>query len=111
MRYWNRPLLFTATLLASCAWSESSNWHLMDSGYSINPGDAASDFLVEVHLNQLKELGGDVNSPQFRQFVAERLKWHGKCPSGWAPLPCAEDGSCLQRTGRSVTVPGRCTPS
>jgi hypothetical protein len=109
MRYWNPPLLFTTMLLASCAWSESSNWHLMDAGYSINQGDAAGDFLVEVHLNQLKELGGDVNSPQFRQFVAERLKRHGMCPSGWEPLPCVEDATCLQRTKRSVTVPGRCT--
>jgi hypothetical protein len=103
-------LLCTATLLASCAWPESSNWHLMDSGYSINSANA-SEFSIEVHLNQLKELGDDVNSPQFHQFVAERLKWHGICPSGWTPLQCAEDGSCLQRTRRSVTVPGRCTPS
>ncbi len=107
-----KPLLACAdVLLASCAWSESSNWHLMDSGYSINPGDAASDFFVEVHVNQLKQLGGEVNSPQFRQFVAERLKLHGVCPSGWEPLPCVEDGTCVQRTRRSVTVSGRCTPT
>jgi len=111
MRYPLNLLLCTVALLASCAWPESSNWHLMDSGYSINPGNSASDFSVEVHLNQLKALGGEINSLQFRQFVAERLKWHGMCPSGWAPLPCAEEGSCVQRTSRSVTVPGRCTPS
>lgn len=104
-------LACAAVVLASCAWPVSSNWHLMDSGYSISPGNGAGDFLVEVHLNQLKELGGDVNSAQFHQFVAERLKRHGRCPSGWAPLPCAESGSCLQHTGRSVTVPGRCTES
>jgi hypothetical protein len=108
MTYRKIPLLCTATLLASCAWSESSNWHLMDEGYAID-AKSESEVSVEVHLNQLKALGGDVKTPQFRQFIADRLKWHGKCPSGWAPLPCAEDGSCLQRTKRSVTVPGRCT--
>jgi hypothetical protein len=104
-----RRLLVLAALLAlttSCAWS---NWHLLDEGYAINPaGDDA--IAVEMHLNQLKRLGGDVNSADFRLFVAERLKWHGMCLSGWAALPCVEDGSCIQRTSRSVTVLGRCLP-
>jgi hypothetical protein len=110
MKYKKPSLLCAAMLLASCAWPESSNWHLMDEGYAID-AKTANEVSVEVHLNQLKALGGEVNTPQFRQFIAERLKWHGMCPSGWAPLPCAEDGSCLERTRRSVTVPGRCTES
>ena len=97
-------------LLASCA--VESNWYLMDSGYSINPIDGDADaYAVEVHLNQLQQLGGGVNSPQFRHFVAERMKWHGLCAKGWQPLPCVQDGSCVQHTPRSVTVPGRCLSS
>ena len=99
--------LCAASLLASCAMD--SNWYLMDSGYSINPVAGDPDaYAVEVHLNQLKQLGGDVNSAKVRLFVAERLKWHGVCPAGWQPLPCVQDGSCLQRTRRSVTLTGRC---
>jgi hypothetical protein len=106
------PGLLATTLLVSCAWSVDSNWYLMDSGYSINPvaGDADA-YVVEVHLNQVKQLGGDVNNAEFRHFVAERLKWHGFCEHGWQPLPCVADGSCIQRTGRSVTVTGRCLTS
>ena len=95
-----------AVLLAACAWTPSSNWYLMDEGYSIdarNPGG----FAMEVHVNQLQQLGG-IGTLQFRHFVAERVKWHNVCPSGWAFLPCVEDGSCIQRTSRSVTVTGRC---
>jgi hypothetical protein len=94
-------------LLASCA--VGSNWYLMDSGYSINPvdGDPAL-YAVEVHLSQLQQLGGDVNGPQFRHFIGERMKWHGLCAKGWQPLPCVQDGSCVQHTRRSITVTGRC---
>ena len=102
--------LAAATLLASCA--IDSNWYLMDSGYSINPVIGETDvYAVEMHLNQLKQLGGNVNSAEVRLFVGERLKWHGICPTGWQPLPCVQDGSCLQRTSRSVTLTGRCLPS
>ena len=110
MRYWKSPLLCTATLLASCAWPVASDMHLADEGYSIK-ALSADEVAVRVHMNQLKELGGEVTTAEFRNFAAERLKRHGMCPSGWAPLPCVEDGSCLQRTRRSVTVPGRCTQS
>ncbi len=96
-------------LLASCAFSAKSEWHLLDAGYSIDTV-APDQFAFEVHLNQLKQLGGEVTTPQFRLFVAERLKWYGMCPSGWSPMPCVEDGSCIRRTDRSVTVPGRCAP-
>ena len=94
-----------AALLGSC--SMSSNWHLIDSGYSIERLKSG-DFAIEVHVNQLKQLGGDVQSAQFRQFVAEGLKSHALCPTGWTPLACVGDGSCVQHTTRSVTVLGRC---
>jgi hypothetical protein len=95
-------------LLASCAWEPSSNWYLMDSGYSIDAVEPG-EFVMELHLNQLRQLGGEISGPRVRLFVAERLQWHGMCPAGWAFLPCIEDGSCVQRTHRSVTVAGRCT--
>ena len=108
---WSKPfLVLAAVVLASCAWSERSNWHLMDEGYSIeaiNPGQ----FYFEVHVNQLKQLGGDVSGAEFRLFVAERLKRNAMCPLGWAPLPCVAEDSCVQRTHRSVTIPGRCAQS
>jgi len=96
-------------LLASCAFSQKSEWHLLDAGYSIDTV-APDQFAFQVHLNQLKQLGGEVTTPEFRLFVAERLKWYGICPAGWSPMPCAVDGSCIRRTERSVTVPGRCAP-
>jgi len=104
------PAALCALLLASCA--VDSNWYLMDSGYSINPVDGDADaYAIEVHLNQLKQLGGEVSSAEFRHFAAERIKWHGFCAKGWQPLPCVQDGSCVQHTRRSVTVPGRCVTS
>jgi hypothetical protein len=102
-----KAITWAVPLLASC--TMSSNWHLMDSGYSIDTLNA-HEFAVEVHLNQLRQLGGDVTNRQFHLFVAERLRWHDLCPAGWVLLPCVEDGSCVQRTNRSVTVPGRCAP-
>ena len=100
-------VLAALALLPSCAMD--SNWFLMDSGYSINPVDGDPDgYAVEMHLNQLKQLGGEVNSAEVRLFIAERLKWHGICPKGWQPLACVQDASCIQRTSRSVTVTGRC---
>ena len=99
-----------ALLLGSCA--VGSNWYLMDSGYSINPveGDAQA-YAVEVHVNQLKQLGGDLHSAEFHRFVREGLKDHGICAAGWEPLPCVQDGSCVEHTRRSVTVHGRCLTS
>ena len=99
-------LVCAALLLASC--NLASNWHLMDSGYSIDTVDGRN-FAIEVHVNQLKQLGGDVNGVQFHRFVAEQLRLHDLCPSGWV-LACIDDSSCVQRTSRSVTVPGRCAP-
>ena len=97
-------------LLGACA--VKSNWSLLDSGYAINPVAGQSDsYAIEVHRNQLKQIGGDVNSAEFIRFAAERLRWHGLCPKGWQPLPCVQDGSCIQQTSRSVTVSGRCLAS
>jgi hypothetical protein len=100
------PVL-AALLLSAC--SVGSNWYLMDSGYSIDAHDN-DEFAIEVHLNQLKQLGGEIRSAEFRLFVSQRLKWHGVCERGWEPLACVEDGSCVQHTRRSITVPGRCRP-
>jgi hypothetical protein len=94
--------------LASCSWPLDSNWHLIDEGYSIDAVDR-NEFMIEMHLNQLKELGGEIRGAKFHSFVFQQLKSHGLCPSGWELLPCVENGSCIQRTRRSVTVPGRCT--
>ena len=105
-----RRLLWSiALLLAGCA--VDSNWYLMQSGYSINPVDGDDRaYAIEVHLNQLRQLGGDVNTPEFRLFVTQQLHNHGLCPAGWQALPCVRDGSCVQHTRRSVTVTGRCLP-
>jgi hypothetical protein len=105
-----RLLTLAAALLSGC--SMHSNWYLMDSGYSINPVDGEPQvYAIEMHLNQLKQLGGEVNSAEFRLFLSERLQWHGICPRGWQALPCVEDGSCVQHTRRSITVPIRCASS
>jgi len=107
----NRFAALSATLLlASC--SVGSNLYLMDSGYSINPldGDPAG-YAIEVHVNQMKQLGNNVNSAEFRRYVSERLKWHGICPAGWQPDACVKEGSCVLKTSRSVTVTGRCLSS
>jgi len=99
--------VFATLLLVSC--SVGSNLYLMDSGYSINPIDGDPEgYAIEVHVNQMKQLGNNVNSAEFRRYVSERLKWHGICPAGWQPSPCVKDGSCVQKTSRSVTITGRC---
>lgn len=99
--------LLIAPLLGAC--SIGSSWYLMDSGYAVHPvPEDKHAYAVEVHLNQFKQLGGEVNSPEFRLYVTEQLKYHGLCPKGWQPLPCVADGSCVQRSNRSVTATGRC---
>jgi len=105
------PSLLAAGLLGACA--VDSNWHLLDSGYSIIPPVAGGDnaFAFEIHVNQLKQLGGDLRSAEFHRFVREGLKDHGICAAGWEPLPCVQDGSCVEHTRRSVTVHGRCLTS
>ena len=102
--------VFATLLLVSC--SVGSNLYLMDSGYSINPIDGDPEgYAIEVHVNQMKQLGNNVNSAEFRRYVSERMKWHGICLTGWQPDACVKDGSCIQKTSRSVTVTGRCIAS
>ena len=102
--------LAATLLLAACG--VGSNLYLMDSGYSINPLEGETDaYAIEVHVNQMKQIGGDVNSAEFRRYVSERMKWHGICLTGWQPDACVKDGSCIQKTSRSVTVTGRCIAS
>jgi hypothetical protein len=106
----SRRLLACCAVVLLCSCTVGSNWYLMDSGYAINPIPSSPDgYAIEMHVNQLQQLGGDVSSAKVRLFAAERLKWHGLCPAGWQPLDCVRDGSCVQRTARSVTVPGRCS--
>lgn len=103
---WGKSALLCALVLAACA-SPRSSWYLHDEGYSINPvqGDA---YAVEIHVNQLKRLGGEIQSPEVRRFVFERLTWHEGCKGAWQMLPCVADGSCVQHTSRSVTILVRC---
>jgi hypothetical protein len=101
-------LVVAAALLASCSLSEGGRWKLIESGYSINPFPDSDQFAIAVHANELKQLGGDVKTAQFRLFVSERLKREGLCPRGWEPLPCTQDGSCVSRARDSVMVLGRC---
>lgn len=102
----NLTLGLCGALLLSCA-ALDSNWHLVSSGYSID-ADAAEGIAVEMHLNQLKQLEGEITGAEFQLYVEHRLKEHGLCPLGWQLLPCVEEGSCVQHTSRSVTVYGRC---
>jgi hypothetical protein len=53
---------------------------------SINPRDGDDNaYSVEVHLNQLKQLGGEIDGAEFRLFV-----------------------TCVQHTSRSITVTVHC---
>jgi hypothetical protein len=87
-----------------------SDWMLFDSGYSVNVAPYGDEFAFRVHVNQLKQLGGDIKSAKFRLFVSERLKMHDVCPGGWEEQLCPDEASCVQRTAHSVTVFGRCIP-
>lgn len=95
-------------LLAGCGLA--SNWMLAESGYSIDMAAYGEEFAIRVHANELRQLGGDVDSPLFHRYVAERLRRHRLCPGGWERQLCAELEQCLHRTDYSVTVYGRCVP-
>jgi hypothetical protein len=106
-----RLAALSATLLVA-ACTVGSPLYLMDSGYSINPVDGdPNGYEIAVHVNQMKQLGNNVNSAEFRRYASERFKWHSICPAGWQPDACVKDGSCIQKTSRSVTVTGRCLGS
>ena len=103
--------LCTAALGAGCGFLPiDSDLVLLESGYSINVAPYGDEFAIRVHVNQLKRLGGDVKTGEFRLFVSERLKIHEVCLGGWEEQLCADEASCVQRTRHSVTVFGRCLP-
>lgn len=97
--------LCAAVLLAAC---NSTEWGVHGASYAINPAPGSPEFSFAVHVNQLKQLGGDVKTPQFQHFMGERLKRVGLCPGGWEVLPCTADGSCVRNVRHTVTVYGRC---
>jgi hypothetical protein len=97
-----------ALLAAGCALD--SDWMLADRGYSIALAPYAEEFAFRVHVNELRQLGGDTKSARFRLYVSEHLSNHGLCPGGWEEVLCAQE-SCVERTDSSVTVFGRCVPT
>src|SRR5574341_13240 len=101
-----RLVVLAAMLVAACALE--SNWMLAESGYSIDVAAYGEEFAFRVHVNELKQRGGDIKSPQFHLFVADRLKRHGVCLADWEELLCADPALCVYRTRTSVTVYGRC---
>ena len=64
-----------------------------------------------VPLQPVRDPSEPAARPWLVRYVSERLKWHGICPAGWQPDACVKDGSCVQKTPRSVTVTGRCLGS
>lgn len=98
-------VLLCAALLGAC--SHHGEFYLWDAGYTIS--HRADSFEFEMHRNQFKYLGGDVESPRFRRFVFEQLTRHEGCKGGWQMLPCVADRSCVTETGLSVSVLARCT--
>jgi hypothetical protein len=101
-----RLLLLCAMLLAGGC-SHHGEFYLWDAGYTIS--HRAEGFAFELHRNQFKYLGGDVDSARFRRFVFEQLTRHEGCEGGWELLPCVADRSCVTETWLSVTVFARCT--
>jgi hypothetical protein len=97
-----------ALLSVGCSFTSQGNWKLLESGYDVDVAPYSDEFAIRVHVNELKQLGGEIKSAEYKLFVSERLKRHGVCPRGWEPLPCTADGSCVSRTRNSVTVLGRC---
>jgi hypothetical protein len=97
-----------ALLAAGCSLGSQGNWKLIESGYDLDVAPDSDQFAIRVHVNELKQLGGEIMSAEFKLFVSGRLKRHELCPRGWDPLPCTADGSCISRTRNWVTVLGRC---
>ena len=100
-------LLCALALLGAC--SHHSEFYLWDAGYTISHREQG--FAFEMHRNQLKYLGGEIDSPAFRHFVFERLTRHEGCEGGWELMPCVADRSCVEETSLSVTVLARCSKS
>jgi hypothetical protein len=109
MKNMKYALVCVALALAGCGFlTKESNWNVARSGYNLDAAPGSDSFSIEVHLNELKQRGGDVKTAEFKLFVAERLKRHGACPNGWELLPCTQTGECVTRTSHSVVVQGRC---
>ena len=106
----SRHILGAVALALAAGCSLGSDWMLAESGYSLDLAPYGDEFAIRVHVNQLRQLGGDIDSPLFHHYVAERLKRHGLCPGGWERQLCAEIELCVHRTNFSVTVYGRCVP-
>jgi hypothetical protein len=105
----SRQVLGAAALVlaAGCG---GSDWMLAESGYSLDVAAYGEAFAIRVHVNELRQLGGDIDSPLFHHYVGERLKRNRLCPAGWERQLCAEIEQCVHRTDYSVTVYGRCVP-
>ena len=97
-----------ALFAAACALD--SDWMLADSGDSIALAPYADEFAMRVHVNELRQLGGDIKSARFRLYMSERLRNHGLCQGGWEEVLCAQ-AWCVERTDSTVTVFGRCAPT
>jgi hypothetical protein len=109
----DKPLLacLAALLAAGCSLIPlDSDLKLIESGYSLDFDRYDDKFAMRVHVNQLKQLGGDPRSAEFNLFVSEHLARHGYCRDGWELQLCAEEDRCIHRTRSSVTVLGRCIP-
>jgi hypothetical protein len=108
----NRIVACLAVLLAGgCSLIPlDSDLKLIESGYSLDFDAYHDEFAIWVHLNQLKQLGGDPRGAEFNHFVSERLSRHGFCRDGWEMQLCAEEAQCIRRTRSSVMVLGRCIP-
>jgi hypothetical protein len=87
-----------------------SDLKLIESGYSLDFDPYSDEFAIRVHVNQLKQVGGDPRSAEFSHFVSQRLVNHGFCRDGWEIQLCAEEAECIRRTRSTVTVLGRCIP-
>jgi hypothetical protein len=103
------PGLAAVLLLAGCVGLDS-DFMLARSGYSLDVAPYGDEFAIRVHVNELKQLGGDIDSARFHLYVADRLRRHGYCPGGWEEQLCADPARCVHRTRDSVTVQGRCVP-
>jgi hypothetical protein len=105
------PACMAALLATGCSLIPlDSDLKLIESGYSLDFDRYGDEFAMRVHVNQLKQLGGDPRSAEFNHFVSERLARHGFCRDGWELQLCAGEDGCIRRTHSSVTVLGRCIP-
>jgi hypothetical protein len=96
-------------LLAGCAYLTSDeNWQVVERGYALGRAPYGNEFSMQVHVNELAAVGGDVHGPRFALYVGERLRRNGLCPEGWQFLECTVDESCLLRSANAVKLFGRC---